>query len=969
MAQTWDAIHIENEYLRLLVLPELGGQVYLAIDKISGNSLFRESPAVRAQPSGLSFCDNTDCGSAAFFGLEPATTSHIQEHPDGSRTVWCSTIHPITRVKSMHGLCLYAGRAYLEIKVRLFNRTLLPQVVSWTSKATADFSSEIASFPERPKTGLGAENFYGCFDRKRDVGIVGIADHHLLPAREFREVRDRDIAHVQLIASVFTDNTDASFSLAPYETKTFSVWYYLIRDIGVPAAATIDAALAVTVNDASVRIGLQVTRVINGAKIQVRRSNQLVSEWTRDVDPGKCSFEETAIPESANDAPLTIVLATQNGRELLRYSPGAEPLPFPSKPPAKPRAPSQIKTVEELYLTGLQLKVHFGGTNCQQEYWEEAVRRSPSDLRSHNALGLWYLQRGEFAIAEKHFRQALAVIPSFPATTAAAEIHYNLGLVLRFLGRLGEAYEALYRSTWEYRWRAPGFLALAEIDVLEGRPDVALDHLRQSLRVNTENASARNLTVALLRRFGASAESGRLVNENLTLDPLDPWAISAKGSARLANQDRLDIAYDLVRAGLYEEAIAVLREADKSARDGSLPLVQYALADIHGRLGRFFEAHQHYSAAAQAAPDYCFPSRLPELHILERATAVNPKDPRAPYYVGNLLYFLGRHTDAIRAWEQSARLDASFPTVWRNLGVAQFNILHNSERARIAFDRAWDLNPADPQLLYERDQLWKRINIPCRERLAELQKYGAIVSSRDDLTLELAALYNQTSQPGAALGVIENHTFAQSTAKTRAVDELIRSRLNLGRNSLVLGDASGAVQQFQFALEASPFGHASTPEISFWMGEAQAGVGNAEAARDWWMRAAGEDRAAPDSTPAGISEQSYYRALALERLDRTMPSRKLLRDILAFSRQLRSADAETKLVRSSFRMAPQIFREDQDRESKIDATYLESQSRLGLGQRDRARRLLELVLGLDRSHPGAADLLRIMSQFPPRSTG
>ncbi len=47
----------------------------------------------------------------------------IVENPDGSQTIWCSEIDRMCGTKGMHGFTLYPGKAYLEIKVRLFNRT------------------------------------------------------------------------------------------------------------------------------------------------------------------------------------------------------------------------------------------------------------------------------------------------------------------------------------------------------------------------------------------------------------------------------------------------------------------------------------------------------------------------------------------------------------------------------------------------------------------------------------------------------------------------------------------------------------------------------------------------------------------------------------------------------------------------------------------------------------------------------
>src|SRR5262249_29413740 len=151
-----------------------------------------------------------------------------------------------------------------------------------------------------------------------------------------------------------------------------------------------------------------------------------------------------------------------------------------------------------------------------------------------------------------------------------------------------------------------------------------------------------------------------------------------------------------------------------------------------------------YSEAAEADPIYCFPNKLEEMLVLQAAIAGDPSDARAPYYLGNLLYDRGRHAEAIPFWEKSARLDASLSVVWRNLGISFFNVAGKSEQARAAFDKALEADPTDARVLYERDQLWKRTGESPIRRIEELEKFSHLVRLRDDLSIELATLYNDT---------------------------------------------------------------------------------------------------------------------------------------------------------------------------------------------------------------------------------
>jgi hypothetical protein len=124
--KTWKAVHIENEFLRLMVLPEIGGRIHIGYDKTTGYDFFYRQNVIKPALVGLA-------GPWISGGVEfnwpqhhrPATfmpvTTEIERHPDGSVTVWCSDHDPMLRMKGIHGICLHPDRAVLELKVRLYN--------------------------------------------------------------------------------------------------------------------------------------------------------------------------------------------------------------------------------------------------------------------------------------------------------------------------------------------------------------------------------------------------------------------------------------------------------------------------------------------------------------------------------------------------------------------------------------------------------------------------------------------------------------------------------------------------------------------------------------------------------------------------------------------------------------------------------------------------------------------------------
>ena len=147
----WKAIHIENEYLRLMVLPEIGGRIHIGYDKSTGYDFFYRQNVIKPALVGLA-------GPWISGGVEfnwpqhhrPATfmevETQIEEGSDGSVTVWCSDHDPLLRMKGMHGVCLRPDHAVLELKVRLYNRTQFTQTFLWWANVAAPVHEEYQSF-------------------------------------------------------------------------------------------------------------------------------------------------------------------------------------------------------------------------------------------------------------------------------------------------------------------------------------------------------------------------------------------------------------------------------------------------------------------------------------------------------------------------------------------------------------------------------------------------------------------------------------------------------------------------------------------------------------------------------------------------------------------------------------------------------------------------------------------------------
>src|SRR5246127_946975 len=147
----YTAVFLENEYLKIMILPELGGRVQRAYDKVMKRDFVYYNQVIKPALVGLA-------GPWISGGVEfnwpqhhrPATFMpvevEIERCTDGSVIVWCGDHDPMLRMKGMHGVCLHPGRAYLEIKVRLYNRSPEVQTFLWWANMAARVHEKYQSF-------------------------------------------------------------------------------------------------------------------------------------------------------------------------------------------------------------------------------------------------------------------------------------------------------------------------------------------------------------------------------------------------------------------------------------------------------------------------------------------------------------------------------------------------------------------------------------------------------------------------------------------------------------------------------------------------------------------------------------------------------------------------------------------------------------------------------------------------------
>lgn len=1033
--KAYKAVFLENEYLHLMILPEIGGRIHVGQDRTNGYDFFYRQHVIKPAlvgllgpwiSGGVEFNWPQHHRPSTFMPVEHA----IEQSEDGSVTVWLGEHEPMQRMKGMVGICLGPNKAYIEAKVRLYNRTPLAQTFLWWANVgirvhdeyQAFFPPDVTYVADHAKRAMSsfpiARNFYygvdyrkgvdiswyknipvptsymvmeskydffGGYDHRQQAGIVHFADHHIAPGKKLwtwgnaefgyawdRNLTDSDGPYIELMAGVFTDNQPDFSWLYPYESRAWSQFWYPIQQIGPARNANRHVAVSLTQEGERTRVGVCVTESFKQAKLCVTTNGKQVLEEVTDFLPGK-----PIIRELAGDGRPYMQLFTKEGKKLIDCTlddvPERAHLPNPA---TEPKAPEDIPSTDELYVTGLHLEQYRHATRYPEPYWEEALRRDPLDSRCNTALGLLRLRRGQFEDAERHLRRAIERLTLRNPNPPEGEAFYYLGTTLQYQEQFEEAYAAYYRATWNHAWQAAAYYHLAEIECRRNEFRRALEQLERSLESNSRNLKARNLKAAVLRKLGLCGEAQECAKATATADPLDVWSrnelrLLSRRKTNLTKETRspaemrtkvqlcLDLAFDYSQAGFWEEATDVLsREVAQSGQQVH-PMVFYSLAYCADRMGDRKRASTYRAEATKASPDYCFPAGVEEMIVVKAALAAVPADAKGHYYVGNLLYDKKCYEEAIREWESSVGLDPTFAIPWRNLGTAYFNVRKDSERALKAYEKAFQADPADARLLYEVDQLRKRVGISANQRLAQLECHPRLLSQRDDLMTELITLYNQTSQSRKALEILAGRRFNPWEGGEGLVSgQYVWANLLIGRSFLESGNWQKALEHFSAAREyphnLGEGKHLLTREthLDYFTGVALSHARRLTEAREFWARAAADE--------SSICWISYFRAASLQALGRNADASRVLADMRMFAAQQMKAEVKIDYFATSL---PNLllFEDDLQKRNQVDGLFLMALAELGERHFERASTLLSQVLALDGNLLAAKEELRALT--------
>jgi tetratricopeptide (TPR) repeat protein len=616
-------LNLENEHLRVVVLPDQGGHLYTCVDKATGAEMFYANRSLRKAQIAYR-------GVWSAFGIEfnfPVSHNWVSlspvdfaltRSPDGSASIWVANVDRVYGMQWRVELRLRPGSALLEQHVALYNPGAVRRRFYWWNNAGVRVhdDSRIA-YPMRNTASHGfrevdtwpvdskgvdlsvvgnhlygpvslfahgsREPFMGVWHPSSRTGVVHYSSREDAPTKKIwswsadadgldwrKALSDDSSAYVEVQAGLFRNQETYGF-LGPQETIRFAEYWMPVREIGGISRANPEAVVHLArspVKDGAVdlAVGVNVNNPVAGGRLRITDGARTVAEERLDLTPAGALVR--SFPGLPSAARYTLTLEAADGRVLLAHTEdGYDTLP-PGEITLGPQPvtsyPPPEKRSEGDFVDLGREQEREGKRLIALEAYADGRRRFPESFGLLKAAGRMLVDLQRFAEAIPLLERALE------RASNDAEVQYLLGLAYGAEGR-----ESRARTQWEdashsSTFRAAARLELSRLDARAGRREAALTRLRAVVAETPDSIRAGGLEVALLRAMGRADEARARLAPLLARDPTS--ALPRHEAVKLGEPgeplwlhlagepDRvLGLATEYMGLGLWADAVELLQ--------------------------------------------------------------------------------------------------------------------------------------------------------------------------------------------------------------------------------------------------------------------------------------------------------------------------------------------------------------------------------------------------------------------------
>ena len=847
-------LKLENDYIEIGILPELGGKIWYANDKKNGYGFFYKNNVVK--PALIGVLGSWTSGGLEFnwpFHHRASTfmpVDHYIEEGDGEITVWLSEHDPINRMKGMIGVCLREGECIFETKMKLDNITPhRHSFLFWENAAVpVDESYEIffpedvnyvhfhykrsvTTFPIANNDRFGAFNgiyydgdtdiskhknteqatsyfsasskydYFGGYNKNKGAGVVHIADHHISPGKKMFTWAYSQLAKTWENALTDNDGQYAELMAGCYsDNQPDLTWLmpYETKTFSQKWFPIHDAGIpsfandngAMFISDAG-ELSLQSVKAYPNATVKVCDGDSVVYE--------KCVNIPTYDLISLGNIPVKYGVSIEikaEGRRVFYYEINEKAEREIPEPRKEYPTHKDVKTAEELYRLGLHVEQYRSPEYSAEQCYLEALERDASYAPAMVALAELYLKKLDYEGALKYASSAERVLSAFNARHESGRAYYLKGLSLLALGKIDDGYDYLYKAAWCYDYKSAAMLHLGLIDMRRCDYKKAQEHLSESLVTNAKSVIAGAMLAYAYYLDSDTAMYESTIEKALKGDKLNLYAYAIKAIV----EDSFESFISLIDTDISEvimDLAEVLAEAGLYSELAKLTLAVSRSRKL-AYMPTLMLARLNGTELNSCDIGIAFPSRSYERRLLEARLADNPEDTEARYFYATLLYGKGQFALGAEQYRRIVSETDDYKS-FRALACAVYSHENNRELALEYMKKAAALAPhSEKQITFEAAFLMHKMCVDPDEIIDFIKSRG---QNRDDITVELARAYNRKGDYESALNTLLGRVFVAAEGGEHYIaDQYMYAYYLKGKEAYTSGNYELALDSFREAM-------------------------------------------------------------------------------------------------------------------------------------------------------------------------
>lgn len=546
----YTVVRLENAYIRLLIIPALGGRIFEAYDKKNNyNFLYRQTVI---KPALVGAYGNWISGGMEFnfpFHHRPATYMpvdyEIEEQADGTAIVWLAESAPSPgqyRLRELNGIVLRPDKAYFATRVKIDNRTPNEYPFLWWENAAVHvndsyqlfFPQDVhhvhhhydrhhATFPlheglyaieNHPKdndiskykntitgnsyfAGPSHYDFFGGYDHSKECGTIHIGDHHVVPGKKMFVWGHQALADAWLNNLTDSDGPYAELMAGAFsdDQPDFS-WIvpYEVKTFSqywypiskIGVPIYANLDVAISIDKENSKLKVISTGTIKNAVLKVKNESKIILKEHLTLTPAEYK-EFVLIPV---DGKVSLSIQTDDGVEIMEYTEDRQSvIRLPNDNMGIP-TPHKLKTAQDVYLAGRHIELYRDPVWHSNEYYEVALEKDAEYLPALLGMAKYYCDNAFYKEAITSADKALAVHNRYDTNPVDGTYSYRKGLAEFRLHDYDKAYETLYKACWSSNAIAWAMPFISAIDSRRGKWLLMKKHAEAALAKEKYHAVA-----------------------------------------------------------------------------------------------------------------------------------------------------------------------------------------------------------------------------------------------------------------------------------------------------------------------------------------------------------------------------------------------------------------------------------------------------------------------------------------------